>query len=278
MPFTNSVDVLSAQAVEKFEEENYLFETFHENTKLNCLKADLFGREISLALRNKHFIEGVVNSYKTYTSADAIPLTLDFAYEKKDLIDIIERRRSCRQFESCTMNLKELSFILRYSYGINGSLPQMQGRPKQFVRPVPSAGALYPLEIYILPLSVIELKNNVYHYNVYSHLLEDTGISFKKEQLKDVTAYADEISNANVIIFITSMFHRNIFKYNNRGYRFIHLDAGHLAQNICLTSCYLGCSSLPLGGFYDDEVNDLLQIDGLSEAVIYEIAIGKEKM
>jgi SagB-type dehydrogenase family enzyme len=82
--------------------------------------------------------------------------------------------------------------------------------------------------------------------------------------------------NASLIIFITAIFERSVFKYGDRGYRFIFLEAGHVAQNINLVSNALGLGSVNIGGFFDREIDDFLDLDGVTHSTIYMIAIGKK--
>lgn len=278
MPFLSDTDILSSKVMKKFEKEIQLYEIFHENTKLNSLKMFSEGLHISEVLSDKSFIHGSVNSYKIYTSAERVPLDREkskFLLENKDFKTVLLNRRTERNFINSPLSLDELGCILEYSYGINGVLHSLPERPPQSVRFSPSAGALYPLEIYILPLSVSGLDKFIYHYNVLECVLENTGIDFSDTEVIDkVTAYASEVKKSACVIFITSVFRRNTYKYGNRGYRFIHLDTGHLAQNISLVTTAIGRKSMLIGGFLDDEINSLLNIDGITEGVVYEIAIG----
>lgn len=278
MPFLNSTDILSAKTKNKFNDGVSLYEIFHENTKLNKFKVNYEGLEIMKALSDNSFVTGSVDSYKMYTSSDRVLFDKNKTEEllkNKDFKNILKTRRTCRGFSGDELQIDELACIIEYSYGINGVLPKMAGRPIQSVRYSPSAGALYPLEIYVIPFNVGSLKNNIYHYNVHDNCLENIGVEIENINITDkITAYASEIKKASCIILITAMFRRSTFKYGDRGYRFIHLDAGHLGQNICLVANAINKNAMLVGGFLDDEVNNLLNIDGLSEGVIYEIAIG----
>lgn len=73
---------------------------------------------------------------------------------------------------------------------------------------------------------------------------------------------------------ITGMFWRTRFKYGVRGYRFVLLEAGHAMQNLCLAAAALDCPALPLGGFFDSEIDQVLGIDGLNEASLYLCGLG----
>jgi SagB-type dehydrogenase family enzyme len=80
--------------------------------------------------------------------------------------------------------------------------------------------------------------------------------------------------NASLIVFITAVFERSVFKYGDRGYRFIFLEAGHVAQNINLVATALGLGSVNIGGFFDREIDEFLDLDGVTHSTIYMVAIG----
>jgi len=86
--------------------------------------------------------------------------------------------------------------------------------------------------------------------------------------------HPDLARNATVVFLLTALFHWARFKYGERSYRFALLEAGHLAQNIHLVSAALGVGSVPIGGFIDDELNRLVGVNGVDEAVVYAIAVG----
>lgn len=143
------------------------------------------------------------------------------------------------------------------------------------MRAAPSAGALYPLEIYLIAWNIAGLDSGLYHYCVVPHCLEQlkTG-DFAK--LACEYAMADDISaTASALFVVTAIFQRTMIKYQDRGYRFALLEAGHLAQNMCLMSAAMNLGILPIGAFLDDEVNLLLGLDGVNETALYPLAVGR---
>lgn len=142
-------------------------------------------------------------------------------------------------------------------------------------RPYPSAGARYPLEVYPIVLNCIGLKKGLYHYNVKENFLELLlGEDLSKWLIK-VTGGEGWIENAGVIFIITGVLDRTRIKYGNRGYRYALIEAGHLGQNLCLLATELGLGSCPLGGYIDEEVNKLLDINIQKESALYLITVGK---
>jgi SagB-type dehydrogenase family enzyme len=140
-------------------------------------------------------------------------------------------------------------------------------------RPAPSAGALYPLELYAIALRVGGVAPGLLHYDPYAHCLQRVGDlappafaeALSDESLAERTACA---------LVLTAVFWRSRFKYGQRGYRFALLEAGHVAQNAVLAAAALGVAALPLGGFYDARLDALLDVDGVDESSLYVLLLG----
>lgn len=252
--------------------------TFHENTKLTKQNSRPYGEYIEWLVGEKYFVERMMNAYKVYPTAPRIDLPKDLQSLTVEFERVIQTRRSLRNFDGRSMNLNDLSKILLNSYGITGSIaiphhPSMV----QHLRATPSAGALYPLEIYLAIFRVKDLQKGLYHYNVESHLLEflKGGIFAKKiGELCFVEPFV-KIKKSCLVLILSAVFNRTLFKYQDRGYRFILMEAGHLAQNVSLVCHAMGLGSVLIGGFLDDEMNQLLDLDGRYESVIYPIIIGR---
>jgi SagB-type dehydrogenase family enzyme len=135
---------------------------------------------------------------------------------------------------------------------------------------------LYPYETYPVIFNVDGLKNGIYHYSSLDHSLEFLKEGFFVEQIS--FAFLNQYSfirNACICIIISGVIERTVWKYGVRGYRFLLLEAGHIMQNICLVSTSEGLGTLPLGGFYDDILSELLELDPVYEPAI-GLAIGYE--
>jgi SagB-type dehydrogenase family enzyme len=141
---------------------------------------------------------------------------------------------------------------------------------------VPSAGALYPLEIFFHSIESESVKAGLYHYNPIENRLRLVRGGDATADISKAMVQPDIAPRASVIIFITAVFERTVFKYADRGYRFIFLEAGHVAQNMDLVSQALGLGCVNIGGYFDREVDDFLGIDGLTHSTIYMMAIGKK--
>lgn len=189
------------------------------------------------------------------------------------LLSLLRSRGSCRQYEPRMMSQVTLSKILAGSYGIarQGQSPDGMGL---LFRTVPSAGALYPLELYVGMENVEGVADGLHHYNVRDHSLEPLMDKIKAVELRSALLTEPFILHANLVIFFAAVFSRTQKKYGPRGYRYILLEAGHVAQNICLLAAEQGLGSLCMGGFMDSKLNHLLGLDAKHEAVVYSVAVG----
>jgi SagB-type dehydrogenase family enzyme len=253
-----------------------IYEIFHENTKLNKLNSREYGTFIELVTGYPYFLKRMAQSYKLYPGYRQIKLPRKFVSSKKIIEEIMQKRRTVRKFNGQCIDINELAKILYYSYGISSkvSVPKSKGII-QYLRVTPSAGALYPLEIYVNILSCKNLKPGLYHYNVLHHSLEQLKLGNFKQYLTNSCMIDHMLERANLLVFIAGIFKRTTFKYHERGYRFVLMESGHVAQNLSLICEAMGLGSVLIGGFKDDELNNFLNIDGVNEAVLYPVIIGK---
>ena len=182
--------------------------------------------------------------------------------ERMSLEDVLARRRSTAPAQPAVLSLEHLAALLGAAYR------SIHGR-----RPAPSGGALYPLELYVIALTVESLEAASYHYDPFHHRLERIGPGVRA----DVGAALVDpalAEHAAALVVVTAMFWRSRFKYGLRGYRFALLEAGHAVQNMLLAATALRVPALPLGGFYDRRADDLVGADGLDEATIYAVLLG----
>ncbi|MGZ3459113.1 MAG: SagB/ThcOx family dehydrogenase, partial [Archangium sp.] len=158
------------------------------------------------------------------------------------------------------------------AYGVTHDLREL-GFPRRF-RTVPSGGALYPLELFFYSDRVEGLEPGIYHYNPIANQLRVIAPGDKRQPLGEALVQPEIAAEASLFIFITAMFERSTFKYGDRGYRFVLLEAGHVAQNVNLVAAALELGCLNLGGYFDRRVDALLGLDGLLHSTIYMAAIG----
>jgi SagB-type dehydrogenase family enzyme len=163
--------------------------------------------------------------------------------------------------------------LLFAAYGVTRS--PSEGR-EICLRATPSAGGLYPLEVYLAVRSCTGLEPGLYHYDPLRHDLEVLGDAGAFEGAQRCLVQSEIVSTAAILI-VTALFWRSRIKYGLRAYRFVLLEAGHLMQNVLLAAEALGLGALPLGGFFDGEVEALLGVDGVNESVVYAAAVGRQR-
>lgn len=187
----------------------------------------------------------------------------------------IRRRHSVRDFRLRWLSLQAVSQLLFLSYGVRGT--KTVDDEVVFDRCSPSAGGLYPLELYVATQRVRGLPDALYHYDARFHALEEVRRGHFHAQLADLTIGQTMIRDANVLVIMTAVFRRTMWKYGLRGYRYVWLDAGHVGQNIYLVAGGLGLGAVTIGGFFDDEVNALLRLSG-EETAIYLACVGQPRV
>jgi SagB-type dehydrogenase family enzyme len=205
--------------------------------------------------------------YKVYDDAAKIELE-PFLPLSVSLEEVLKHRKSVRRFSDTLLTVTELSCLLWACTGI-----QRKEQGYAF-RTAPSAGALYPLETYIVVHKVEDIERGVYHYNIRDNVLEELK---KGDFRRDITnaALGQRMCLECAVVFVwTAVFYRCKWKYKQRAYRYIYLDAGHLAQNLALAAVGLGLGSCQIGALFDDEVNALLGIDGVEESTVYMSVVG----
>lgn len=168
---------------------------------------------------------------------------------KTSIEESLLKRRSVREFEDLPLNLREVSQLLWAAQGI---------KDKGRYRTAPSAGALYPLEIYIVINNVVSVSKGVYKYNPTKHQLERVlGKDIRKE-LSAAALGQKWIERASAVIVLSAVYERTTVKYGDRGIRYVHIEVGHAAQNIYLQAVSLNLGTTFVGAFKDEEVKRLL--------------------
>lgn len=202
----------------------------------------------------------------------ALPLPLPLAPDVS-LAEAIGSRRSERRFASGEVMFRELATVLRAGYGV--TCPAGPDDP-QPLRTVPSGGALYPLEMYAVLARVEGAEPGLYHLDPLRPALEVMSLGASPLAiLQEASIYPEIVEGCAATLLITGMFWRSRFKYGLRGYRFTLLEAGHVAQNVLLMCAALGLAAVPLGGFYDRPVDELLGVDGVNESILYSVCLGR---
>jgi SagB-type dehydrogenase family enzyme len=195
---------------------------------------------------------------------------------KVSLEETILKRRSVRRYRREPLDLSQLSQILWSAQGITGTAG---------MRAAPSAGATYPLEIFVVvgKQGVIvreskqapqELQAGIYHYEVDSHSLSLHKLADLRPDLARATLDQEFIIEAPVDIIICALYNRTSYRYGRRGERYVHIEVGHVGENIHLQAVALGLATVEVGAFYDEEVSKVL---GIEEQIkpLYIMPLGK---
>lgn len=187
---------------------------------------------------------------------------------------VLGERFSCRAFATDPISWDHVATLASTAYGTHGHTTL--GRFPFPERPVPSGGGLYPLELYFLVRPGGEVPAGVHHYHPHTHGLA---------QLREVDLPARYVAylfmnqrwfaEAAAVAVLTAVPHRSTRKYGDRGYRYLLLEGGHVAQNLVLAAGALGLGTCCGGGFFDDELAGLLCADVDNEMPIYAVAIGR---
>jgi len=251
--------------------ESVVSELFHENSKQH--RSDERVVERILAMTTNPILMRMAGARKTYPSARKIPLPADLPPAQLDFDQAVLTRRSRRDFSGEPVSFPEAAKLLFYANGVTGSVEGHEGRP-QYFRAAPSGGALYPVELYLIALRVGELEAGLYHYDPFANHLARLAQRDLSRDLVEIT-FTPELAQAGLALILTGISLKNRVKYGERGYRFLLLEAGHIAQNVLLTAHALGLGAVTIGGFVDDELNRLVGVDGVDEFGLYLIAAGR---
>jgi SagB-type dehydrogenase family enzyme len=241
-------------------------ETFHEASRLYPHLAP--GRLTTLLAlgASPELQQTVARSSRTHRHRPAIQLPPS-ALPRRAFREVLAERHSGLAERRRPLTVPELATVLGSSYAASSRVPGTTRRP------VPSGGALYPLELYVIALAIDEVEPGVSHYDPFRHRLE---LLAPLDPDRVAAALVDPtlLGRASAVIVVTGLFWRSRFKYGTRGYRFVLLEAGHLIQNAVLAAAALRLLALPLGGFYDRRLDELVGADGLDEASVYAVLIG----
>lgn len=181
------------------------------------------------------------------------------------LEEALQERRSVRNYSNASLNLEEVSQLLWAAQGMTSSWGG---------RTAPSAGATYPLQVYLVAGNVENLAPGVYKYNPQKHDLSKIREADARKELADAALNQRWVEQAPISIVIAAIYERTTTQYGDRGIRYVHLEAGHAAQNVCLQAVALGLGSVPVGAFDDERVITVIGISSI-ETPIYILPVGK---
>ena len=237
---------------------NSLGYKFLQGTKLS--PSSLFKREKEYIMPSSYF--------KEYPNAPKFSLPQP-KFLPKNFWEILIKRRSEREYQKDPISLQELSLLCFATQGITGKIGSY------LLRTAPSAGALYPIETYIVVNNVEALNPGIYHLNIKDFGLEQLVEGNLGRELKEACIYQEHCESAAVVFIWSGVFRRTMSKYGSRGMRYVFMDVAHICQNLLLACEALDLSACPVAAFFDDALNQLIGLDGKEESVIYLATIGR---
>lgn len=247
----------------------------------------------SRLLRYDHELTNSVEMYLEDAGKAMLSLLGDENTQQEDLITLpestplqmtlgsaLQQRRSVRRYEISTLPLADLAAVVRAATGITASqelaFDDDSSAALNF-RTAPSSGALYPIDLFIAVMNVANLANGIYRYHPKKDKLtlfmDDKSIPALLRTHID-SAENKSYSRANAIFLLIGQPWRCMRKYGSRGMRFVLQECGAISQNINLAACALKLGSVECGGFYDDEVNKVLGLDGIFRTFIHAVVVG----
>lgn len=188
-----------------------------------------------------------------------------------DLTAALGERRTVRKYAKKALSLEELAYLLWYTQGVKRVTP----RPVT-LRMVPSAGARHAFETYLLVNNVTGLTPGLYRYVALEHKLLVVNLDEELAEKVTQSAMNQVFVHDSAVTFIwTTALYRMKWRYGERSYRYIHLDAGHVGQNLYLAAQAVDAGVCAIAAFDDDQLNALLELDGHEHFAVYLAAVGK---
>ena len=200
-----------------------------------------------------------------------LPNPKNLKFNSFDLSNFIDNRRTVRKYENKPISLSELSFLLWATQGLAKNMSD-----ERSLRTVPSAGGRHAFETVILVNRVEGLERGIYRYIVSKHKL--LALDFGNEEIEDLISGFRNINllaNSAATFLWIALPERMTWKFNERGYRYLLLDAGHICQNLYLAAEAVDCGCCGIGAFDDEEVNKVLKLDENECFLAYAASVGK---
>jgi len=202
----------------------------------------------------------------------SLPNPAEISVTPLELRSAIESRRSIRQYARDPLTLQELAYLLWCTQGI-----VQRHEPYSTFRNVPSAGGRHAFETYLQVNRLSGLEPGLYRYLAFSHRLMAIEISpGTADRLTEACLRQDLVRESAVTFIWSCVIYRMAWRYSERAYRLVHIDAGHVCQNLYLAAEQLGCGACAIGAFDDELMAGLLGIDGQEEFVIYCATVGRK--
>lgn len=202
-----------------------------------------------------------------------LPRTASILLDPVDLYALITERQTYRNYTAEPLTLDELAFLLWCTQGIKDTLNSYATR-----RTVPSAGARHAFETYLLIHAVDDLEPGVYRYLASLHKLLRVPLGDGlTPRITRACLNQEQVARSAVTFIWVAVPERMTWRYGERGYRYLHLDAGHVCQNLYLAAEALKIGVCAIAAFDDDALNAALELDGETQFAIYAASVGRRR-
>ncbi len=186
------------------------------------------------------------------SESDIIQLPAPNYKSNTSIEEALQKRRSVRDYSNKPLSLSEVSQILWAAQGITDETDGL--------RTAPSAGALYPLEVYLVAANVEELAAGIYKYNPLNHTLKKITEGDKRVEISNAALKQRSIVEASALVVITAVYERTSVKYGKRTERYVNMEVGHVGQNIYLQGVSIGLSTVMVGAFEDESLKQAMNL------------------
>lgn len=190
---------------------------------------------------------------------------------QQNMYHAMKERSSKPTAQLSDMGFEDLSDLLYYAYG---SKQINTGKSAMTKRNAPSAGGLYPIELFFFAQKVDQIPDGLYYFDSPKHEIVLLNERIRYEEVADCFVSQDPIINKNLIFFFCPIFSKTVFKYHNRGFRFVFMEAGHIAQNLLLVATSLQRQAIPVCGYFEYKLDQLLRLDGHEFSCVYTLGVG----
>jgi SagB-type dehydrogenase family enzyme len=175
------------------------------------------------------------------------------------LEELLMKRRSVREYSNKALTLAEVGQLLWSAQGVTHSYG---------FRTAPSAGALYPLELYVVVGQVEGLASGIYHYQPVPHQLTKISDKDVRQELSNAAHSQDSVEQAAAVVVFTADYDRTTGKYGKRGKRYVHIEVGHAAENMFLQAEALALATVIVGAFSDQDVEKIVGVPDELQALL----------
>jgi SagB-type dehydrogenase family enzyme len=207
-------------------------------------------------------------------AAEAVdmPRREDVAFDKVDLVDALLKRESLREYAAAPLSFEDLCVLLMCTTGVRRVVPGVAT-----FRAAPSAGARHALETYVLASRVEGLDPGLYRFlAIERKILKVSTAPGLLDQFTDACLGQSFVRSSAALFLWVAEVYRMTYRYGQRGYRYLYLDAGHVCQNLYLAAEAVGAGVCAIGAYDDQRVDELLGVSGKDQFAIYLAAVGKK--